>query len=157
MTLDSSKKRLFLGNDHGAVMLRPAIIQAAQALGFEIVDFGTDSTESVDYPCYAKLVCEALKDKTALGILMCGTGIGISIAANRYRHIRAALCHEEQEAQLARQHNNANVLCLGGRILSPEKAGILTTLFLTSTFEGGRHQRRLDLIDTLDNLDDLVC
>lgn len=157
MTIPSPKKRLYLGNDHGAVLLRPVVIRAAEALGFEIVDFGTDSTESVDYPCYAKLVCEALKDNIDLGILMCGTGIGISIAANRYRHIRAALCHEEQEAQLARQHNNANVLCLGGRIISPESAGKLTTLFLTSTFEGGRHQRRLDLIDTIDNLDDLIC
>jgi len=155
--IDVKQKRLFLGNDHGAIVIRPAVIQAAKLLGFEILDFGTDSVESVDYPCYAKKVCDALKDNAGIGILMCGTGIGVSIAANRYRHIRAALCHEEQEAQLARQHNNANVLCLGGRILTPEMAAKLTNLFLTSTFEGGRHQKRIDLIDTIDNLDDLTC
>lgn len=157
MTNKSQQKRLFLGNDHGALLIRPAVIEAAQSLGYEIIDFGTNSPESVDYPCFAKKVCDALKDNIGLGILMCGTGIGISIAANRYPHIRAALCHEEQEAQLSRQHNNANVLCLGGRIISPERAGKLTTIFLSTIFEGGRHQRRIDLIDQINNLDDLIC
>lgn len=143
----TNHKVFYLGTDHGGLSLRDPVITAAQEAGYEIVDFGTTTSDSVDYPLYAEKVCQAMKEKPGMGVLLCGTGIGVSIAANRFAHIRAALCHLPLEAQVARQHNNANILCLGGRILSPETAQELTRLFLQTDFEGGRHQRRIDQIE----------
>lgn len=128
-------------------MLRDSVIQAAQQEGYEVIDFGTTTPDSVDYPLYVEKVCHAMKENPGMGALLCGTGIGVSIAANRFSHIRAALCHLPLEAEVARQHNNANILCLGGRILSPDIAFELTRLFLQTEFEGGRHQRRLNQIE----------
>lgn len=145
------RKTLCLANDHGGVALRPTVFTVAQTLDFDIIDFGTDQPESVDYPLYVKKLCETMKmpHNHEFGILICGSGIGVSIAANRFSHIRAALCSSAEDAVLSRQHNNANVLCLSGRTLSPEDAEKIITLFLTTPFEGGRHQRRLEQIETI--------
>ncbi len=154
----TTNKVLYLGNDHGGVALRDTVLQAAQSMEFKIVDFGVSSDEeSVDYPDYAKKVVDALiqdqttPQKESFGILLCGSGIGMSIAANRFPEIRAALCHSKMEAQLAREHNNANILCLGARMLDSHVAKEMLEIFLSSTFEGGRHQRRLDKINRYAN------
>lgn len=148
-------KILYLGNDHGGIALRVAVYQSAQSMGYTIIDLGVTSEESVDYPDYAKKVVDALiQDQTkenqeSYGVLLCGTGIGMSIAANRFPQIRAALCHTKLEAQVAKEHNNANILCMGARVLSPQIAGELVITFLSSSFEGGRHQRRLEKINNM--------
>jgi ribose 5-phosphate isomerase B len=131
--------------DHAGVELKSALKESLGALGYEILDLGTDGPASVDYPDFADAVAGALKTgKAQRGILICGTGIGISIAANRHRHVRAALCHDTTTARLCRQHNDANVLALGARIVGPEVALDCARTFLTTPFEGGRHQRRID-------------
>ncbi len=115
-------------------------------LGYKVEDHGANSTESCDYPLIARDLCKAVAADGNLGILICGTGIGMSIAANRNPAIRAALCANELSARMCRRHNNANVLCLGARIIGEELALAIMTAFLESKFEGGRHQRRLDEI-----------
>jgi ribose 5-phosphate isomerase B len=115
-------------------------------LGFEVLDLGTDGPASVDYPDFAAILATALSDGRARrGVLICGSGIGISIAANRHRHIRAALCHDTTYARLARQHNNANVLVVGGtRHMGPETAKDILRIFFSTDFEGGRHAGRVE-------------
>ncbi|MGA1205459.1 MAG: ribose 5-phosphate isomerase B [Opitutales bacterium] len=133
-----------IGFDHGALALRAPILKTLAALGHTVTDHGTDSVDSVDYPDYAKLVTDDVTGNRAeAGILCCTTGIGMSIAANKIRGIRAALVHEEDEAVLTRRHNNANVLCLGSLHTSPGKASKLVETFLANSFEGGRHERRV--------------
>ena len=156
LNLQKNHKILYLGNDHGGVNLRDAVYRAAQITDYQVVDFGVSSAEeSVDYPDYVKKVAAALIEdqgfdgRESYGILLCGTGIGMSIAANRFPQIRAALCHIKLEAQVAKEHNNANILCFGGRVITPETAQDLIITFLSSSFEGGRHQRRLDKINYL--------
>jgi len=134
--------------DHGGYELKTALVPVLIALGFEVLDLGTDSTESVDYPNFANAVADALASGRAQrGVLICGTGIGMSIAANRHRHLRCALAHDVTTAELARQHNDANVLALGARVLGIETAKACVRTFFTTAFEGGgRHARRVALI-----------
>src|SRR5579863_8786275 len=133
--------------DHGGYELKTALLPELKALGFEVLDLGTCSTDSVDYPEFAAAVANALGDGRAQrGVLICGTGIGMSIAANRYRHVRCALAHDATTARLARQHNDANVLALGGRVVGTEVAKDCVRAFFTTGFEGGRHARRVALL-----------
>lgn len=138
---------IHIGSDHAGFDLKEYIRRQLPEFGCEAVDHGTGSHESCDYPLIAHDLCNAVaKDKSA-GILICGTGIGMSITANRHEGIRAALCAVELHARMARRHNDANVLCLGARITGPELALAIVAAFLESNFEGGRHQRRLDEIN----------
>ena len=143
-------KQIVISSDHAGVSLKQYIREHLEKKGFKVVDVGPDSTASVDYPLYARIVCErVLAAQDILGILICGTGIGMSIAANRFKGIRAAVCLNEYHARMSREHNNANVLCLGERVVGPGLALGLVDAFVEFEFEGGRHQRRLDLIDNL--------
>jgi ribose 5-phosphate isomerase B len=130
--------------DHGGYDLKSLLIAELKTLGYEALDLGTHGTQSVDYPDYAAALAQAIETGRAKrGVLICGTGIGIAIAANRYRFIRAAVCHDATTARLARQHNDANVLALGGRILGSEVAKDCLRTFLATAFEGGRHVPRI--------------
>ena len=133
-----------LAADHGGVELKALLVKDLTAAGVPVVDLGTNSADSVDYPDFADRLAAALKDGRATrGVLICGTGIGIAIAANRHRHIRAALCHDETTARLSREHNDANVLALGARVIGPEVARACLNVFLSTKFAGGRHERRV--------------
>lgn len=135
---------LALGADHGGVALKNRLAAALVEAGHEVRDYGTDSTASVDYPDFAHAVCAVVEEKQAdYGILVCGTGIGMSITANRYRGIRCGLAHDVTTARLARAHNDANVLALGARITGDEVALDILRAFLDTEFEGGRHERRI--------------
>ncbi|MCR4726910.1 MAG: ribose 5-phosphate isomerase B [Clostridia bacterium] len=143
--------RIAIGCDHGGIVLKPEILNYLKEKNVEFFDFGTYDTQSVDYPVYAKKVAEAVASgEFDKGILLCGTGIGMSIAANKVKGIRAAVLSDEFSAAACSAHNNANVLCLGGRVLSPEKAVKLVDLWLSTPFEGDRHNRRLGLIAEMD-------
>lgn len=140
--------RLMFASDHGGVDLKDVLVANARAAGHSVVDLGVHDPASTDYPPYAQQVCRRVLDGEAeRGILVCGTGIGMAITANRFPGIRAALCHDAFTAEAGRRHNDANVLCLGGRTTGPGVAAQILELFLTIPFEGGRHRRRLDLID----------
>ncbi len=133
-----------LAADHGGYELKALLVKDLTDAGVAVVDLGTNAADSVDYPDYADRLAAALKDgRAARGVLICGTGIGISIAANRHRHIRAALCHDETTTRLSRQHNDANVLALGARVIGPEVARACLKVFLSTKFDGGRHERRV--------------
>lgn len=133
-----------IASDHAGVALKATLKESLESLGFQVLDLGTDGPASVDYPDFADAMADALKTgRAARGILICGTGIGISIAANRHRHVRAALCHDATTARLCRQHNDANVLALGARIIGLEVALDCARAFLATPFEGGRHQNRI--------------
>ena len=133
-----------IASDHAGLELKSALSDQLSGLGFTVLDLGTNSTDSVDYPDFADAMADALDTGPARrGVLICGTGIGISIAANRHRHLRAALCHNATDARLSRQHNDANVLVLGARTLGAEVAADCLKTFLATDFEGGRHQRRV--------------
>ena len=139
-----SKELIGIAVDHGGFALKQSVSDEIRALGYDVLDLGTDSEESVDYPDFAeKLVAAIGRGDISRGVLICGTGIGVSIAANRHAGIRAALCYDEDTACLARQHNNANVICLGGRKTGSELARTMVRLFLETEFEGGRHARRV--------------
>jgi ribose 5-phosphate isomerase B len=130
--------------DHGGFELKYLLIRDLQAAGHAVVDLGTHTADSVDYPDFADALAAALKDgRASRGVLICGSGIGVSIAANRHRHVRAALVHNETEARLCRQHNDANVIAFGGRTIGPEIARASLAVFLSTAFEGGRHVRRV--------------
>ncbi len=140
-----AKLTVAIGSDHAGMILRAALVPEIEALGFEVLDFGTRTTESVDYPDFGYQVARAVSSGAAWrGIAICGSGIGISMAANRYPKVRAALCTFGQMARLARQHNDANVLALGERLTGVEVAKDILKEFLTTEFEGGRHIRRVD-------------
>jgi len=140
--------KVYAGSDHGGFLLKQTLIKRLKELGHEIVDLGTDSQNSCDYPDYAHAVAEKiLAEPGSMGILTCGSGIGISIAANRHAGIRAALCHSSLEATLARQHNNANVLVMGGRLVGEALALDILEKFFSASFEGGRHQARVEKIE----------
>ena len=133
--------------DHGGYDLKRALIPELRALGFDVLDLGTNGPESVDYPNFANAVAAAIEaGKAQRGVLICGTGMGMTIAANRHRFIRCALVHDVTTARLARQHNDANVLALGGRILGNEVAKDCLKVFFTTAFEGGRHAGRVGLL-----------
>jgi ribose 5-phosphate isomerase B len=143
---------IVLGSDHGGLELKEAIQTALVARGLEIVDYGTDNGDSVDYPDFAEKVASAVsRGESDLGILICGTGIGMSIVANKFPGVRAALAADEFMAKMAKEHNNANILVLGGRVLPTEKAVKMVNVWLDSSYEGGRHQRRLDKITLLED------
>lgn len=133
-----------IGCDHGGFELKGHIMKHLKEKGIEFKDYGTYSEASVDYPDCAKPVCEAVQNGTAeRGILICGTGIGISIAANKYKGIRAALCSDVYSAKMSKQHNNANIICLGGRVTGRELAFMIVDTWLETEFEGGRHENRI--------------
>lgn len=139
--------------DHAGVSLKAELVAELKKLGHEVNDLGPDSTASVDYPDYAtKLTALVTKGTPALGILVCGTGIGMSIAANKVHGIRAAVCRTEYEARLTRMHNDANVLCLGSRVTGGGVALEIAKVFLATGFDGGRHQARLDKVKALEAL-----
>lgn len=141
-----------IGSDHGGFELKGYIIEFLKEKGYEVKDFGTYSEDSVDYPDCAKPVCEAVMSGEAdKGILICGTGIGISIAANKHKGIRAALCGDVYSAKMTRLHNDANILCMGGRVIGRELAYMITETFLNSEFEGGRHEARIAKIHSIEN------
>jgi len=143
--------RIVLGSDHAGLALRAEAVRVARQAGFDVEDLGPFSSESVDYPDYAARVAAAVTSGSArLGILVCGTGIGMSIAANKVKGVRAAHCSTEFEARMARAHNDANILCLGERVVGLGLGGAVVAAFLAQAFEGGRHQRRVDKISALD-------
>lgn len=144
--------KIALGCDHGGLEHKNAIGEFLKESGHEVVDFGIYEQVSVDYPDIAKKVCESIiKGETERGILVCGTGIGMSIAANKYKGIRAAACSEHFSAKYTRLHNNSNILCLGGRVVGVGTAIELAELFVNTEFEGGRHQNRIDKIAEIEN------
>jgi len=141
--------KIALGSDHGGFALKAIVTKELLHLGYEIEDVGCHSLESVDYPDYAHLVISGITGgNCAYGILICGTGIGMSIAANRSPQIRAALCHDEYTARMSREHNDANILCLGARVIGEGVALDLIKVWLSTPFAGGRHQQRLAKLST---------
>jgi len=145
------KPRIAIGSDHAGFLVKETIRKYLEAAGYAVNDQGTSSEESVDYPDYGKAVGKSVASKQAdLGIAVCGSGIGISIAANKVPGIRAALADDVVTARLAREHNDANVLALGGRIVTAEAAVEMVQTFLTTAYLGGRHQRRLDKISQIE-------
>ena len=147
-----NKKILSIGCDHAAYNLKLKLIPYLEEKGSEILDVGTDSPDSCDYPVFAKRVCENIQNGVCeLGILICGTGIGMSMAANKHRGIRAAVCSDTFSARATRQHNNANVLCFGERVVGYGMACELVDAFLDTPFEGGKHQRRVDMLTAIED------
>jgi ribose 5-phosphate isomerase B len=143
--------KVIAGSDHAGLALRAEAVKVAKAAGFEVEDLGPFSGDSVDYPDYAKAVADAVTSGRArLGILVCGTGIGMSIAANKVKGIRAAHCTSEFEARMARAHNDANVLCIGERVVGLGVGGAIVKAFLEGSFEGGRHERRVQKMKDLE-------
>ncbi len=144
--------KIAIGNDHAALELKNHIVDYLIREGHEVVNFGTDTPASTDYPIYGARVAHAVANgECERGVVICGTGIGISISANKVKGIRCALCSEPVSAKLTRQHNDANVLAMGARIIGPAMAEEIVHTFLTTEFEGGRHSRRVDLITKLEN------
>lgn len=143
-------KRIVIASDHGGFEMKRVLAEKLSAEGYEVIDKGVFSAESVDYPDMAKALADAIKEGEAeKGVLLCGTGIGMSIAVNRYPFIRGALVHDAFTARLSRQHNNANVLVLGGRSTGIEVAKECLDIFLNTSFEGGRHERRIEKLQTM--------
>jgi ribose 5-phosphate isomerase B len=151
MEADAMAERVIAASDHAGLALRAEAVKTAKARGFEVEDLGPFTTESVDYPDYARTLAEAVAaGKARAGILVCGTGIGMSIAANKVPGVRAAVCRSEYEARMARAHNDANVLCLGERVTGGGLGAAIVEVFLSTPFEGGRHAKRVDKIKALD-------
>ena len=143
---------IVLAADHGGYLLKEEVKKHLDETGVEYIDRGTFSTVSVDYPDMAKAACEKIVNgQCSLGLLFCGTGVGISIAANKIKGIRACCCSDTFSAKYTRMHNDANVLAMGGRVVGPGLACEMVDLFLNTPFEGGRHQRRVDKITRLEN------
>jgi ribose 5-phosphate isomerase B len=139
-----TKETIALASDHGGVELKSLLAEHLRANGFAVLDLGTDGAQSVDYPDFAVAMAQTLaQGKAARGVLICGSGIGISIAANRFAHVRAALIHDAYGARMCRMHNDANVVVFGGRTIGPEIAKDCLDVFLSTEFEGGRHARRV--------------
>lgn len=144
-------KKITVGCDHAGFGLKKTVIAHLEERGFEVFDVGTHSTDSCDYPQIAHELCKNIQDGTTeLGILICGTGIGMSMAANKHRGIRAAACSDTFSARLTRVHNNANVLCFGERVVGMGLALDLVDAFVDAEFEGGKHQRRVDMITQIE-------
>ncbi|HNZ54782.1 MAG TPA: ribose 5-phosphate isomerase B [bacterium] len=140
--------KISIGADHGGFELKTELVKFIKSLGHTVIDNGTNSPDSVDYPDYAKVVAHDILEKRAdFGVLICGSGIGISIAANRFKGIRAALVTRKEYATLSRQHNNANIIAFGGRFIKFEEAKEYLEIFLLTPFEGGRHEKRVCKID----------
>lgn len=143
--------KIVIGCDHAAVDMKNRIVYELREQGYQITDVGTHTNESCDYPVIAHALCEKIQDgSNSKGILICGTGIGMSMAANKHHGIRAACCSEPYSAQLTRQHNDANVLCFGARVVGLGTALQLVEAFLNTEYEGGRHQRRVDMVNHIE-------
>ncbi len=139
--------RIAVGNDHTAFRMKGEIAEHIRQKGHEVFDCGTDSGEASDYPVYGEKVARMVAGgKADCGVAICGTGVGVSLAANKVRGIRAVVCSEPYSAMLAKRHNNANVLCFGARVIGPEMAKMIVDVWLDAEFEGGRHQDRVDMI-----------
>jgi ribose 5-phosphate isomerase B len=144
--LQGDNVKVAIGSDHGGFSLKEVILPLLKELGHEIQDVGCYDQGSVDYPGFADRVCEKISNAEAdMGILICGTGIGMSMAANKHKGIRAALCSEQYTACMSREHNDANVLCMGERVTGPGVAEEIVRTWLSTPFGGGRHQRRIEL------------
>ena len=142
--------RIAIGNDHTAVTMKSHIAEYLRVQGHEVIDFGTDSTQSTDYPIYAEKVAKAVvSGDCERGILICGTGIGISIAANKVRGVRCAHCSEPYSAKLTRQHNDANMMAIGAGFTGKNLAERMVEVFLSTDFEGGRHERRVNKLNAI--------
>ncbi len=140
----TTSETIAIAADQGGFELKRTLVAELETAGYKVLDLGTHSTDSVDYPDFANALAAAIRDgKARRGVVICGTGIGVSIAANRHPFIRAGLCHNTTDARLTRQHNDANVLALGGRTIGVEVAKDCLRTFLTTEFEGGRHVRRV--------------
>jgi len=148
--------RVAIASDHVGLELKPIIIDYVQELGHEVKDFGPYNSERTDYPKYGEIVGkEVAKGNFDAGILICGTGVGISISANKVKGIRAVVCSEPYTAQLSKQHNNTNILAFGSRVIGSELAKMIVKAWLDAEFEGGRHSKRIDMISEIE--DDLLC
>lgn len=143
--------KIAIGSDHAAFQVKEGLKQRLGGLGHEVVDLGTKSEESCDYPDFAEAVARTVGEGRAdRGVLVCGTGIGMSIAANKVAGVRAALVTDALTSEMSRRHNDANVFCAGARVLTPEKIGEYLEIWLTTPFEAGRHERRVDKLKKLD-------
>lgn len=144
--------KIGIGNDHAAVDMKNEVVEYLQEKGYEVVNYGTDTTESCHYPVYGEKVGKAVASgEVDLGILICGTGVGISLAANKVKGIRAVVCSEPYSAKLSRQHNNTNILAFGARVVGIEMAKMIIDEWLNAEFMGGRHQTRVDMIMAIEN------
>ena len=151
MADSTSKPRIALGADHAGFRVKDTIKKYLESAGYDVDDVGTHSEESVDYPDFARAVAERVASgNNPLGIVMCATGIGVAITANKVAGIRAALAHDSLTARRAREHNDANVLALGGKVVGDDEAIAIVQEFLNAQFSGGRHQRRIDKITKMD-------
>jgi len=140
-------KTLIVGSDHAGLELKRELLGVAAELGYEVVDIGTHTSDSTDYPDYAHQVASAVARGEGLGLLVCGTGLGMSMAANRHAGVRAAVCGDVFSASMTRQHNDANLLCIGSRAVGAGLAAEILKAFLNASFEGGRHERRVNKIE----------
>ena len=137
--------KIAIGADHGGYLLKNQIVEHLKGAGHDVEDCGTHDSSSVDYPHFAKMVTAAVKNETAqLGILVCGSGIGMSMAANKVNGIRAALCFNAYMGRMTRAHNNANILCLGARVTNPSLVNNIVETFINAEFDGGRHEKRIE-------------
>lgn len=147
-------KKIVIGCDHGGLELKNEIIVHLNKRGIEVTDVGTYTSDSCNYPDYARALCKKIQSGDfERGILVCGTGIGMSMAANKFKGIRAACCSDTFSARMTRMHNNANVLCLGGRVIGAGLACDMADLFVDTAFEGGRHQARVDMVMDIEKED----
>ena len=145
-------KTIAFGCDHGGFAYKKDVIEHLEKKGFKVIDCGTDSDKSVDYPIYADKVCKEIQSGNAdLGILICGTGIGMSMAANKHKGIRAACCENPFSAGVTREHNDANVLCMGARVIGLSVALMMVDQFVTTEFAGDRHVRRVEMVNSFDH------
>lgn len=143
--------KIVIGNDHAAVDMKWAIKEYMEFLGYKVINVGTNENKSCDYPDIAAVACEKIiKKEVDLGILICGTGVGMSLAANKIKGIRACVCSESYSARLCREHNNANVLCFGERVIGIETAKEMVKAFLNANFEGGKHEVRVNKIMSIE-------
>ena len=140
--------KISITSDHAGVELKEELVEFIESMGHSVKDLGPFNTDSIDYPDYAQKMCKTVVDKESdLGIAICGTGVGMSMACNKVPGIRASLCSESYSAKLTRQHNNSNVLCLGARVIGVELAKDIVNEYLKAEFEGGRNQRRIDKLE----------
>ena len=148
-----AKRKIYIGADRAGFLLKEEIKKHLTDSGYEVCDFGTDSEASCHYPIFASKVCEAVQKEldTSFGFLICGTGIGMSMCANKHRGIRAAVCSDTFSAKMTRRHNDANVLCLGARVIGSCLATDIVDIFLENDFEGGRHKIRVDMMEDIEN------
>ncbi len=143
--------KIAIGNDHVAVEMKNVITELLEKKGYEVINYGTDVSDSSDYPAYGEIVANAVANKEVdLGILICGTGVGISLAANKVPGIRAVVCSEPYTAKLSREHNNTNILAFGARVIGTEMAKMIVEVWIEAEFQGDRHQRRVDMITDIE-------